>query len=98
MHLVGLRDGTDDQRDQMRRRERECLARFGLEPHDEELAALECGDLSPLFQGRCASIAGRSEQGIQSGDQSPHSKMWAGGTRGGDVTLPAVLWLARRAW
>ncbi len=53
LHLVGLRDGTDDQRDQMRRRQRECLARFGLEPHDEELAALECGDLSPLFQGRC---------------------------------------------
>ena len=37
LHLVGLLDGTDDQRDQMRRRERECLARFGLEPHDEGL-------------------------------------------------------------
>ncbi len=53
LHLVGLADGTDDQRQQMRRRERECLARFGLEPHDEEPAALECGVWSPLFQGPC---------------------------------------------
>jgi probable rRNA maturation factor len=37
LHLVGLRDGTRPQRQQMRRRERECLARFGLEPHDEGL-------------------------------------------------------------
>jgi probable rRNA maturation factor len=53
LHLVGLRDGTDGQRERMRRRERECLDRFGLEPHDEEPAALECGDLSRLFLGRC---------------------------------------------
>jgi probable rRNA maturation factor len=37
LHLVGLLDGTDRQRERMRRRERECLARFGLEPHDEGL-------------------------------------------------------------
>ena len=53
LHLVGLLDDTDDQRQRMRRREKECLARFGLEPHDEEPEALECGDLSPLFPGRC---------------------------------------------
>jgi probable rRNA maturation factor len=53
LHLVGLLDGTASQRRRMRRRERECLARFGLKPHDEEPPALERGDVSPLFQGRC---------------------------------------------
>jgi probable rRNA maturation factor len=37
LHLVGLLDGTDGQRARMRRQELECLARFGLEPHDAVL-------------------------------------------------------------
>ena len=32
LHLVGLRDDNRQQRQQMRQRERHCLARFGIEP------------------------------------------------------------------
>jgi probable rRNA maturation factor len=39
LHLIGLRDGNPRQRRQMRRSERECLARFGLEPHEQALGA-----------------------------------------------------------
>lgn len=37
LHLVGCEDGTPDERMQMRDRERECLARFGLEHHVDEI-------------------------------------------------------------
>ena len=36
LHLVGYDDATDDDRAEMRRRERQCLQRFGIEPSDEE--------------------------------------------------------------
>lgn len=36
LHLVGVGDSTPEERDEMRRREGECLARFGLKPHWEE--------------------------------------------------------------
>ncbi len=36
LHLVGVRDATPEEREEMRRREGECLARFGLSPHWEE--------------------------------------------------------------
>ena len=36
LHLVGVDDATPKQREEMRRREAECLAAFGLKPHWEE--------------------------------------------------------------
>ena len=38
LHLVGCDDGTDEQRAEMRQRERACLAQFGIEGrYDEDL-------------------------------------------------------------
>ena len=36
LHLVGHDDATDEQRAQMRERERACLAQFGIEGHYDE--------------------------------------------------------------
>ncbi|MEA1951058.1 MAG: rRNA maturation RNase YbeY [Planctomycetota bacterium] len=36
LHLVGAGDTTPEQREEMRRREGQCLASFGLRPHWEE--------------------------------------------------------------
>lgn len=36
LHLVGIGDATSEEREEMRRREGECLARFGLVPHWED--------------------------------------------------------------
>lgn len=38
LHLVGYDDAADDDRAEMRRRERQCLARFGIQPSGEESA------------------------------------------------------------
>ena len=37
LHLIGEEDSTSVQREKMRRREGECLSRFGLKPHWEEM-------------------------------------------------------------
>lgn len=36
LHLLGEGDSTIEERERMRRREGECLSRFGLKPHWEE--------------------------------------------------------------
>ena len=40
LHLVGVDDGTPDEREEMRRREASILSRFGLQPHWEEAREL----------------------------------------------------------
>lgn len=44
LHLVGVEDETPPQREEMRRREAECLARFGLTPHWPEGAPSDGSD------------------------------------------------------
>ncbi|MFH1923556.1 MAG: rRNA maturation RNase YbeY [Planctomycetota bacterium] len=56
LHLVGLDDRTPDQRTAMRNREREYLARFGLQPRYEEQA--EKSRNAPSAQAADASRGG----------------------------------------
>ena len=64
LHLVGYEDKEVSDQQRMRAAEREVLARFGLQPHDEQ----DCGEketVTSYFTARSQSDSPKSNGGSQ---------------------------------